>query len=313
MEAPPYVRIVDSIRARIESGELAPGERVPSTRAIVAEFGVAMATASKALAALRSDGAVRAVPGVGTVVTEPTATAAPRSHPAPAKESSDLGRATIVRAAVAIADVEGIEALSMRRVAASLGSGAMSLYRHVPGKDELLLLMRDAVFAELPLPPEPPSSWRAALELTARTQWRLYRRHSWLARTTSLTRPYAGPNQLPFSEWNLRVLGELGFDDDTTFHLHLSLFSFVHGSASSLEAEHREEADTGLTGDDWLRQREGASRSTLGSGAFPVSERVFGAPGLRLDLDALFEFGLARLLDGFERFAGLGARSAVED
>ncbi|MDT7745249.1 MAG: hypothetical protein QOE59_4327, partial [Actinomycetota bacterium] len=205
------------------------------------------------------------------------------------------------------------EALSMRRVAASLGSGAMSLYRHVPSKDELLLLMRDAVFAELPLPPEPPSSWRAALELTARTQWRLYRRHSWLARTTSLTRPYAGPNQLPFSEWNLRVLGELGFDDETTFHLHLSLFSFVHGSASSLEAEHREEADTGLTGHDWLRQREDAGRSALGSGAFPVSERVFGAPGLRLDLDALFEFGLARLLDGIERFADLGARSAVED
>ena len=115
------------------------------------------------------------------------------------------------------------------------------------------------------------------------------------------------------SEWNLRVLGELGFDDETTFHLHLSLFSFVHGSASSLEAEHREEADTGLTGDDRRKQREDAARSTLGSGAFPVSERVFGAPGLRLDLDALFEFGLARLLDGFERFAGLGARSAVED
>ena len=314
MEAPPYVRIVDSIRARIESGELAPGERVPSTRAIVAEFGVAMATASKALAALRSDGAVRAVPGVGTVVTEPPAPVAP-SAPGPqpaAGDSAELGRTAIVRAAVAIADVEGIEALSMRRVAAALGSGAMSLYRHVPGKDELLLLMRDAVFAELPLPPEPPSSWRAALELTARTQWRLYRRHSWLARTTSLTRPYAGPNQLPFSEWNLRVLGGLGFDDATTFHLHLSLFSFVHGSAASLEAEHREEADTGLTGSDWLRQREDATRSTLGSGAFPVSERVFGAPGLRLDLDALFEFGLARLLDGFERFAEDGVRS-VDD
>jgi DNA-binding transcriptional regulator YhcF (GntR family) len=301
MEAPPYARIVEVIRARIEAGELAPGERVPSTRGIVAEFGVAMATASKVLATLRGDGIVRVVPGVGTVVAGPAAPSPSRTP----RESSDpeLGRATIVRAAVRIADAEGIDALSMRRVAASLGAGAMSLYRHVPGKDELMLLMRDAVFAEFPLPAAGPSDWRAALELTARTQWRLYRRHPWLARTTSLTRPYAGPNQLPYSEWNLRVLSALGLDDDTVFLLHLSLFSFVHGSAASLEAESREEADTGLTGSEWLAQREEAGRSVLGSGAFPVSARVFGAPDLGLDLDRLFEFGLARLLDGVAQLA----------
>ena len=314
MEPPPYVRIVEAIRARIDAGELAPGDRVPSTRAIVTEFGVAMATASKALAALRRDGAVRVIPGVGTVVDGPGATPSPGT----ARESaadSDLGRAAIVRAAIRIADAEGIDVLSMRRVAAALGAGAMSLYRHVPGKDDLLLLMRDAVFAELPLPPAPPPSLRAALETTARTQWRLYRRHPWLARTTSLTRPYAGPNQLPYSEWNLRALGGLGLDDRTVFLLHLSLFSFVHGSAASLEAESREEADTGLTGNQWLAQREDATRSVLGSGAFPVSARVFGDPDLALDLDELFEFGLARLLDGVghlaDRTATAGPRATL--
>ncbi len=296
MDAPPYTRIVDAIRARIEAGELAPGDRVPSTRGIVAEFGVAMATASKVLAALRRDGAVRVIPGVGTVVagSEPSG-----ARPEPAE--SELGRAAIVRAAIRIADAEGIDALSMRRVAAALGAGAMSLYRHVPGKDELMLLMRDAVFGELPLPAASPDAWRAALETTARAQWRLYRRHPWLARTTSLTRPYAGPHQLPYSEWNLRVLSEFGLDDHTVFLLHLTLFSFVHGSAASLEAENREEADTGLTGDQWLEQRENATRSVIGSGAFPVSARIFGDPDLAFDLDALFEFGLARLLDGVER------------
>ena len=242
------------IRARIDAGELAPGERVPSTRGIVAEFGVAMATASKALAALRRDGVVRVVPGVGTVVAGSGAPAPSRARREAAEP--ELGAAAIVRAAIRIADAEGIDALSMRRVAASLGAGAMSLYRHVPGKDELMLLMRDAVFAEFPLPASVPASWRAALELTARAQWRLYRRHPWLARTTSLTRPYAGPNQMPYSEWNLRVLGELGLDDGTVFLSHLSLFSYVHGSAASLEAESREEADTGLTGVQWLEQRE---------------------------------------------------------
>jgi hypothetical protein len=106
---------------------------------------------------------------------------------------------------------------------------------------------------------------------------------------------------MPYSEWNLRVLSGLGLDDHTVFLLHLSLFSFVHGSAASLEAEHREEADTGLTGTEWLEQREHATRSVIGSGAFPVSARIFGDPDLPFDLDALFEFGLARLLDGVER------------
>jgi DNA-binding transcriptional regulator YhcF (GntR family) len=305
VEAPPYTRIVDVIRARIEAGELAPGDRVPSTRRLVSEFGVAMATASKVISTLRRDGLVRVVPGVGTVVAgdeDPAAPAAPASsgtRRGPALESS-LGRAAIVRAAIGIADTEGIDALSMRRVAASLGTGVMSLYRHVPGKDELLLLMRDAVFGESPLPTEPPPGWRAGLESTARAMWQLYRRHPWLARTASLTRPYAGPNQMPYSEWNLRVLSGLGLDDHHVFHLHLTLFNFVHGSAASLEAEHREEADTGLTGNQWLEQREDAAMSVIGSGRFPVSERIFGDPDLPFDLDDLFEFGLARLLDGVE-------------
>ncbi|NYV76440.1 GntR family transcriptional regulator, partial [Streptomyces sp. UH6] len=65
---PRYSRIVTELRQRIESGELAPGERVPSTREITKEWGVAMATATKVLTELRHQGLVRAVPGVGTVV-----------------------------------------------------------------------------------------------------------------------------------------------------------------------------------------------------------------------------------------------------
>ncbi|MGX1606137.1 GntR family transcriptional regulator, partial [Streptomyces celluloflavus] len=65
---PPYRRIVDEIRRRIDAAELAPGDRVPSTRRITQEWGVAMATATKVLTTLRQEGLVRAVPGVGTVV-----------------------------------------------------------------------------------------------------------------------------------------------------------------------------------------------------------------------------------------------------
>ncbi|GAA2885113.1 TetR/AcrR family transcriptional regulator C-terminal domain-containing protein [Pseudonocardia halophobica] len=282
-----YTEVVEVIRARITAGDLAPGDRIPSTRQIVAEFGVAMATASKVIAALRQEGLVRVLPGVGTVVAGGVA------EPEP-----ELGRGRILRAAIRIADAEGIDALSMRRVAAELGTGAMSLYRHVPGKEELLLLMRDAVFGEFPLPPVPPPGWRAQLEVSLRSLWALYRRHPWVARTTSMTRPYAGPNQMPYSEWNLRALTGLGLDDPTIFRLHLALFGYVHGSAASLEAEAREEAETGLTLWQWIRARETENRALMESGAFPNAVRVFLRTDTGFDLDTIFETGLARMLDG---------------
>ena len=282
-----YTEVVEVIRARITAGDLAPGDRIPSTRQIVAEFGVAMATASKVIAALRQEGLVRVLPGVGTVVAGGVA------EPEP-----ELGRRRILRAAIRIADAEGIDALSMRRVAAELGAGAMSLYRHVPGKEELLLLMRDAAFGEFPLPPVPPPGWRTQLEVSLRSLWALYRRHPWVARTTSLTRPYAGPNQMPYSEWNLRALTGLGLDDPTIFRLHLALFGYVHGSAASLEAEAREEAETGVTLWQWIHAREAETRAVMESGSFPNSVRVFLHADTGFDLDTIFETGLARMLDG---------------
>jgi DNA-binding GntR family transcriptional regulator len=71
MEGPPYRKIVAEIRRRIDAGELRPGDRVPSARQITADWGVAIATATKVLSTLQQDGLVRAVPGVGTVVAEP--------------------------------------------------------------------------------------------------------------------------------------------------------------------------------------------------------------------------------------------------
>lgn len=282
-----YRDVAEVIRARIEAGDLAPGERVPSTRQIVAEFGIAMATASKVLAALRQEGLVRVLPGVGTVV------AGGVREPEP-----ELGRARILRTAMRIADGEGVDALSMRRVAGELGTGAMSLYRHVSGKEELLLLMRDAAFGGFPLPAVAPEGWRAQLELSSRRLWTMYRRHPWLARMSALTRPYAGPNQMPYSEWNIRALRGLGFDDPTVLRLHLSLFVYIHGSAGSLEAENREEAETGLTLDQWLIAREDASRAVIGSGAFPHSARIFLEADVDFDQDEIFETGLRAMLDG---------------
>src|SRR3954468_6449687 len=159
----PSVRIAAELRSRISSGELRPGARMPSTRAIVQRYGVAMATATKVLATLRHEGLIRSVPGVGTVVVGPPPSS-PAGRPARRRAAdSRLGVEAIVAAGVAVADAEGIAALSMRRVAAELGAAPMSLYRHVADKDELLLQMMDAAISEVALP-DPPPGWRDGLE-----------------------------------------------------------------------------------------------------------------------------------------------------
>src|SRR3954447_23499400 len=126
MTQPPYRRIADEIRERIERGELRPGQTVPSARQITKDHGVALATAAKVLAALRQEGLVSAVPGIGTVVARDSKPAVRRP-----RRTRDMG---VVRVALEIADREGLAEVSMRRIASELGMATMSLYRHVPGK-----------------------------------------------------------------------------------------------------------------------------------------------------------------------------------
>src|SRR5262245_30686071 len=134
---PPYRRIVDEMRARILDGDLRPGDRVPSVRQIARRWGVAIATATKVMAALRDDGLVEATVGSGTVVSARVRPRAVASRPV------KLTREHVLRTAIGIADVEGLDAVSMRRLAAELGVGPMSLYRHVANKDELVTQMAD--------------------------------------------------------------------------------------------------------------------------------------------------------------------------
>ncbi|GAA2757696.1 TetR/AcrR family transcriptional regulator C-terminal domain-containing protein [Actinopolymorpha rutila] len=306
-----YHEVVAALRRRIEAGELAPGDRVPSTREITREWGVAMATATKALTELRHLGLVRAVPGVGTVVAErgrtgtrTTTTTGPatdartsqESRPAAATDRT-LTTERVVEAAIAIADAEGVSAASMRRVAVDLGVATMSLYRHVRDKDDLLLRMMDAVLAASPLPAEPPDGWRPRLDLVARTLWTLFRRHPWLAPTMSITRPQATPHALPYTEWVLAGLLAEGLDLQTAFTMHLTLFNYVRGTAVNLESEAEAEATSGLTSEEWMATQQPAIDRIVAEQRLVTFARL-AEKEYDFDLDALFEFGLQRLLDG---------------
>jgi AcrR family transcriptional regulator len=186
----------------------------------------------------------------------------------------------------------------MRRVAAELGVATMSLYRHVPGKDELVLLMADAVFGEARFPEPPPPGWRAQLELVARLQWAVSRRHPWIARVISLTRPAPAPNGVAYTEWALRAVGGLGLDPSTMLYVAITIAGYVQATAVNLELEVEAEQDTGITSDEWMASQEQMLTTILASGRFPMLSGIATRPDFDFDLDTLFEFGLQLLLDG---------------
>ncbi|MGW4050997.1 TetR/AcrR family transcriptional regulator C-terminal domain-containing protein [Streptomyces sp. NPDC004779] len=310
---PPYLRIVGEFRRRITAGELAPGDRLPSTRRIAEEWGVALATATKALTTLRLEGLVEALPRIGTVVAGPTGRERQqdRERPRAQRESpeQELSLDRIVRTAVGIADAEGLTALSMRGVAARLGVAPMSTYRYVPSKEELVLHMADAAFGEESYPADAPEDWRSRVELGARTMWRLYRKHPWLAQLGSLSRPLLVPRLLVHGEWILAALDGHGLAPTRLFDIHVLIYSHVQGLAVHLEREAHAEAATGQSGEQWMDSRAPDLRALSGSGRFPTFTKVVGGfeDGYDLDLDALFELGLRALLDGLTPVIDPGA------
>ncbi|WP_448810767.1 TetR/AcrR family transcriptional regulator C-terminal domain-containing protein [Agromyces bauzanensis] len=322
-EAPtaPYLRIAAAIELQIRTGELRPGDFVPSARQLMRDYGVAMATASKALAELRRQGVARPVPGVGTVVMPPSPTdepadrtdavagSAPTAPPTrtpthTGAHDEALSRARIVAAAITVADIEGLGALTMRRVASALGVATMSTYRHVAHKGELVLLMADAVFAE-ERTPATSRGWRNGLEASARAQWNVYRRHPWLAQVVSVTRPQALPHGVAHTEAMLAAFDGLGLDAAEVLHATVTLVTYVRGVAVNLEGQARDEQDSGVSDDEWMRGQE-TVYAALSAGRFPHLARMTARP-VDLDLESLFEFGLQRLLDGYAALIGRAA------
>ena len=138
----------------------------------------------------------------------------------------------IVAAAVELADADGMDGVSMRRVAERLGAGTMSLYRYVPSKAELQDLMLDAVMAGSPPVPE-AASWRDGLERFARASLDGYRRHPWLLRA-SLTRGAMGPNQTAALDSVLRALDGVGLSGGERMAVVGLVAGYVRGVAQQV-------------------------------------------------------------------------------
>ncbi|MET9343702.1 MULTISPECIES: GntR family transcriptional regulator [unclassified Nonomuraea] len=293
MEAP-YLRIAAELRRRIQTGELAPGDKAPSTRAVARDFGVALATAVRALAVLKEEGLVEARPRSGMVV------AATLSRPRRRAGAAELTRERIVREGIAIADAEGLGAVTIRAVAARLGVAAAAIYRHVRGRDDLVRTMADLAYGEERYPATALGR-RERLEAVARTLWRTYRRHPWLPHLAPLSRPLPLPGLLRHGEQLLRALDGLGLDPETMLTIEILFYSYAQGLAVHVEREAQAMSATGLSDEQWLDTQERAMNAFVASGQAPLFSgliRGLGEKGYEFDLDRLFEFGLRTLLDG---------------
>lgn len=228
---------------------------------------------------------------------------------------AELSVEAIVAEAVRVADADGLEAVTMSRIARGLGFTTMSLYRHVASKDDLLQLMSDAAFdIDIPAQSDPPPSWRETLAAWTRETRRHYLRHPW-----KLDLPVIGPPSLPntmqIADWALRGMRDLPLSDAERVSLLLTLSSLAHSFARmDVQLRHAAEelgaeATVGVGLDIALAQLIDPSESpdihrlitagayfgttdTLASGAAedPTQEE---APVI-----AEFEYALALVLDG---------------
>jgi AcrR family transcriptional regulator len=144
-----------------------------------------------------------------------------------AQTRTPLSRERIVQTAVELADRSGVDAVTMRRLGDELGFEAMSLYRYVASKDDLLDGMLDVVLAEWELPEE-SGDWRESVRTSGRSVHDALRRHPWSARLL-MTGMRVRPARLEYMEWLLGRLRGAGFDADRTYSVYHLLDGFVFG------------------------------------------------------------------------------------
>lgn len=208
-----------------------------------------------------------------------------------------LSVATIVRAAIDLADAEGLVALSMRRIAAALGVGAMSLYRYVPGKSELVDLMVDEVYREdIAAAEAVEGDWRNRLEAYGRQEWALYLRHPWMLQIAQ-GRPMLGPNSMRSTDIALRAVDGIGLTEEEMLATVVTLSSFVAGLAKTT-IEAMQAADrTGISDEEWWEIQGEYVGPAVVAGELPMLTKV-GEAGAFNSMFDNFEFGLQRVLDG---------------
>ena len=200
---------------------------------------------------------------------------------------------SIVAAALDIADTEGVDAVSMRRIASELRVGTMSLYHHVADKEELIELMADTVSAEQLVPGEILGDWRAALRAIAHHTRDAFLRHPWLLDTAG-TRPMLTPNQLRHVEQSVAVVVGLDVDRETAIAMVIATDDYTIGHVFR---QSRFAARPRAVATEADRER---IEDLLATGEFPHLTEVFAREDDIRPPPETFDTGLEWLFDGMQ-------------
>jgi AcrR family transcriptional regulator len=203
-----------------------------------------------------------------------------------------------------LADTSGLDALSMRALGERLGVSAMSLYRYVPGKPELLDLILELAYAELPQD-LPVGDWRARLRRVARDTWDLYLRHPWMLEVSTY-RASLGPHSIHKYERELSAVADAGLTDLEMDLVVATVSDYVRGAArTAVDCRFASQA-TGRSNDEWWDLHAGMLQQLIDPNVFPLAVRI-GAKaaaeyGGTTDPARAFAFGLERLIQGLQTF-----------
>lgn len=232
-------------------------------------------------------------------------------RPEAGERSGRLTREKISAAALSIADSEGFEAVSMRRIAARLGASPMSLYYYIHTKADLVALMDDALMGECLVPQgELPQGWREALSAIARRTREVFARHPWALLAMRGAPP--GPNAMRHFEQSLEAVegAPMSLEGKLTLLQVVDDFVFGH-SLRTAEAEALFRGDS-----DLARSAEALSQQLFETGAFPRTAALFSQADLRDAarnrqwlMEDRFERSLAVVLDGAAQRLSRATRS----
>lgn len=210
------------------------------------------------------------------------------------KARTPLSRDRILRAALDLADRDGFEACTMRKLGAQLGVEAMSLYRYVSSKEDLLSGLVDLVFAQVEVDEPGTSEWRTAMRKRAHSHRAAMQRHRWAVGFME-GRMQPGPASLRVHDATLGIMREAGFPFRAAVHANSVLDAYVYGFAlQERDLPARADGDTA----EVMREQ---ARHVPEMRDFPYlveAMQEFAEAGY--DYDAEFAFGLELILDGIE-------------
>jgi AcrR family transcriptional regulator len=209
----------------------------------------------------------------------------------------------IARAAIEIADAQGLDAVSMRRLADRLGVAAMALYRYVSSKNDIFELMIDAAHAEITLPSE--SGWRTLARSYAEQIRAVGLRHPWLIESFARTPNALTPSLVAIVEQALVSVDGLGLDVDSMMAVFVTVNAFARGATGAEVTQGEAMRKRGWTPEQDIRLAYlPYVRRLVGTGRYPALTRYIDGSN-EDDAQWQFEFGLECVLDGIATRLGI--------